>query len=220
MREESRSHEQNSGSQNRTIEFNTTASQVRFIVGSKVTKAPNDLGLTFPVAQGRVYPRADRRHRHSALRQNAYQRRDAAQGTSVEPRTDGQGPAGSIGILTQTGATRSAAPKPPGQPRLRDHRRATPGEAREVRQDLSSRAETRRSRAQAGTPPGRTQGLRHEHPRHMQARTGLSLKQIITTLRPIHAALIETTGKVVKIPARIPGNATNIIIQINAEPGH
>ena len=52
--------------------------------------------------------------------------------------------------------------------------------------------------------------------RHMQARTGLSLKQIITTLRPIHVALIETNGKIVKIPARIPDNAAKIITQINA----
>ncbi len=56
--------------------------------------------------------------------------------------------------------------------------------------------------------------------RHMQDRTGLSLKQIITTLRPIHAALIEINGKIVKIPARIPDNAAKIIAQINAEPGH
>ena len=55
---------------------------------------------------------------------------------------------------------------------------------------------------------------------HMQARTGLSLKQIITTLRPIHAALIETNGKIVKIPARIPDNAAKIITRIKAEPGH
>ena len=55
---------------------------------------------------------------------------------------------------------------------------------------------------------------------HMQARTGLSLKQIITTLRPIHDAIIETNGRIVKTPARIPENAAEIIPQINAEPGH
>ena len=56
--------------------------------------------------------------------------------------------------------------------------------------------------------------------RHMQARTGMSLKQIITTLRPIQAALIETNGQITKIPAHIPAEIAEIINHISAEPGH
>lgn len=56
--------------------------------------------------------------------------------------------------------------------------------------------------------------------RHMQSRTGMSLKKIITTLRPIQAALIETNGQVTKIPAHIPADIAEIIDQISAETGH
>lgn len=56
--------------------------------------------------------------------------------------------------------------------------------------------------------------------RFMQARTGLSLKKIITTLRPIRAALVRANGQTAKIPAHIPENAADMIRQITAESGH
>lgn len=145
---------------------------LRFIVGSKVTKAPNDLASHFRwhgdgFTDGQIVDTVTPRYGKTATNDVLLREEPA-----WNPEPDGQGLAGSMGILTQTSATGSADPEPPGLPCSRDHRRATPSEVREVRQDHSSRAETRRSRAQPGSPPGRTQGLRHEHPRHDHARQG------------------------------------------------
>ncbi|MGC0274874.1 IS1634 family transposase, partial [Pseudactinotalea sp. Z1739] len=56
--------------------------------------------------------------------------------------------------------------------------------------------------------------------RYMQAATGLSLKKIITTLRPIRAALIRAGGQTHKLPAYIPPETAEIINQITEKPGH
>ncbi len=56
--------------------------------------------------------------------------------------------------------------------------------------------------------------------RHMQAATGLSLKKIITTLRPVRAALIQANGQTQKFPAHLPDDAAQIVTQITGEPGH
>jgi len=56
--------------------------------------------------------------------------------------------------------------------------------------------------------------------RYMQAATGLSLKKIITTLRPIRAALIRAGGQTHKLPAHIPPETAEIINQITEKPGH
>lgn len=56
--------------------------------------------------------------------------------------------------------------------------------------------------------------------RYMQAATGLSLKRIIATLRPIRAALIRAGGQTHKLPAYIPPETAEIINQITEKPGH
>lgn len=56
--------------------------------------------------------------------------------------------------------------------------------------------------------------------RFMQNQTGLSLKKIITTLRPIQSALLQVGDHTQLIPPRIPENATTIIEQITGQPGH
>lgn len=111
-----------------------------------------------------------------------------------------------MGILTQTDAAGSADPEPPGQPCSRDHRRATPGEVDEVRpadEVISSyhdlwRVEQsfRMSKSDLAAQPisHHTREAIEAHltimctalavAGNMHDRTGLSLKQIITTLRP------------------------------------
>jgi hypothetical protein len=54
----------------------------------------------------------------------------------------------------------------------------------------------------------------------MQEATGISLKKIITSLRPIRAALIQAGGEIEKIPAHIPDDIAAIIDQITRKPGH
>nr|WP_235861578.1 hypothetical protein [Tersicoccus phoenicis] len=56
--------------------------------------------------------------------------------------------------------------------------------------------------------------------RSMQAATGLSLKKIITTFRPIQAALIRAGDHTQLIPADIRENAADIVHQLTGEPGH
>ena len=56
--------------------------------------------------------------------------------------------------------------------------------------------------------------------RFMQNATGLSLKRIITTLRPIQSALLQAGDHTQLIPPQIPENAATIIEQITGQPGH
>ncbi|WP_047692216.1 IS1634 family transposase [Kocuria sp. ZOR0020] len=56
--------------------------------------------------------------------------------------------------------------------------------------------------------------------RFMQNTTGLSLKRIITTLRPIQSALLQAGDHTQLIPPQIPENAATIIEQITGQPGH
>lgn len=56
--------------------------------------------------------------------------------------------------------------------------------------------------------------------RFMQNTTGLSLKRIITTLRPIQSALLQAGEHTQLIPPQIPKNAAKIIEQITGQPGH
>ena len=56
--------------------------------------------------------------------------------------------------------------------------------------------------------------------RFMQNTTGLSLKRIITTLRPIQSALLQAGDHTQLIPPQIPENAATIIEQITGKPGH
>ncbi|MFC7376892.1 IS1634 family transposase [Brachybacterium sp. GCM10030268] len=56
--------------------------------------------------------------------------------------------------------------------------------------------------------------------RFMQNATGLSLKRIITTLRPIQSALLQAGDHTQLIPPQIPEDAATIIEQITGQPGH
>lgn len=56
--------------------------------------------------------------------------------------------------------------------------------------------------------------------RSMQNTTGLSLKKIITTLRPIQSVLLRAGSHTQLIPPHIPENAALIINQITGKPGH
>ena len=56
--------------------------------------------------------------------------------------------------------------------------------------------------------------------RFMQNTTGLSLKRIITTLRPIQSAMLQAGDHTQLIPPQIPENAATIIEQITGKPGH
>ena len=56
--------------------------------------------------------------------------------------------------------------------------------------------------------------------RFMQNATGLSLKRIITTLRPIQSAMLQAGDHTQLIPPQIPENAATIIEQITGKPGH
>ncbi|MDN5900735.1 MAG: IS1634 family transposase [Brachybacterium sp.] len=56
--------------------------------------------------------------------------------------------------------------------------------------------------------------------RFMQNATGLSLKRIITTLRPIQSALLQAGDHTQLIPPQIPENAATIIEQITGRSGH
>ena len=56
--------------------------------------------------------------------------------------------------------------------------------------------------------------------RFMQNATGLSLKRIVTTLRPIQSALLQAGDHTQLIPLQIPENAATIIEQITGKPGH
>src|SRR5690625_3655317 len=56
--------------------------------------------------------------------------------------------------------------------------------------------------------------------RFMQNATGLSLKRIITTLRPIQSALLQAGDPTQLIPPQIPENAATIIEQITGKSGH
>ena len=56
--------------------------------------------------------------------------------------------------------------------------------------------------------------------RFMQNATGLSLKRIITTLRPIQSALLQAGDHTQLIPPQIPENAATIIEQITGKSGH
>ena len=56
--------------------------------------------------------------------------------------------------------------------------------------------------------------------RFMQNTTGLSLKRIITTLRPIQSALLQAGDHTQLIPPQIPENAATIIEQITGRSGH
>lgn len=56
--------------------------------------------------------------------------------------------------------------------------------------------------------------------RFMQNQTGLSLKKIITTLRPIQSALLQVGDHTQLIPPQIPENISTIIEQITGQPGH
>ncbi|GAA1485413.1 hypothetical protein GCM10009625_22170 [Brachybacterium fresconis] len=56
--------------------------------------------------------------------------------------------------------------------------------------------------------------------RFMQNETGLSLKRIITTLRPIQSALLQAGDHKQLIPPQIPENAATIIEQITGRSGH
>ena len=56
--------------------------------------------------------------------------------------------------------------------------------------------------------------------RFMQNTTGLSLKRIITTLRPIQSAMLQAGDHTQLIPPQIPENAATIIEQITGRSGH
>lgn len=56
--------------------------------------------------------------------------------------------------------------------------------------------------------------------RFMQNETGLSLKKIITTLRPIQSALLQAGDHTQLIPPHIPPTVVPIIEQITGKPGH
>ena len=56
--------------------------------------------------------------------------------------------------------------------------------------------------------------------RYMQNATGLSLKKIIQTLRPIQSALLAAGDETQLIPAHIPDDIAEIITQITEGPGH
>lgn len=56
--------------------------------------------------------------------------------------------------------------------------------------------------------------------RYMQNTTGVSLKKIITTLRPIRAALIQANGQTQTIPAHLPQDVADLVHQITENPGH
>lgn len=56
--------------------------------------------------------------------------------------------------------------------------------------------------------------------RYLQERTGVSLRRMITTLRPIQSALISAGGHTQLIPPHIPENAASLIAKITGKPGH
>ncbi|HET8795471.1 MAG TPA: IS1634 family transposase [Arthrobacter sp.] len=56
--------------------------------------------------------------------------------------------------------------------------------------------------------------------RYVQTATGLSIKKIIQTLRPLQSAAVQVNGKTRTIPPAIPDEAQQIIDAITAKPGH
>lgn len=56
--------------------------------------------------------------------------------------------------------------------------------------------------------------------RIMQDATGVILEKIITTLRPVRAALIQANGKTQKFPVHLPEGATELVHQSTGQTGH
>lgn len=56
--------------------------------------------------------------------------------------------------------------------------------------------------------------------RYMQDATGLSLKRIITSLKPLRSALIQIGQATQKFPPEIPDSTQHIIFQITGKTGH
>lgn len=56
--------------------------------------------------------------------------------------------------------------------------------------------------------------------RFVQTATGLSIKKIIQTLRPLQSAAIQINGQTRTIPPAIPDDAQQIINAITTKPGH
>lgn len=56
--------------------------------------------------------------------------------------------------------------------------------------------------------------------RHLQERTGISIKKLVKTLRPVRSATIEINGKRLTLDPEIPDKATHIIHTTTPKTGH
>jgi len=55
--------------------------------------------------------------------------------------------------------------------------------------------------------------------REAQARTGLSIRKILTTLRPLRSATLTISGNTITVPPRIPETSQKILDEL-AQGGH
>ena len=140
---------------------------LRFIVGSRVTKAPMDLESHFrwhgdAFADGQVIDTITPRMAAAASRRP--ERRDQEGRTSLGPGRAPELLAGGVGLLRKRAARDSEDPDPAGEQGQGSHRR------RENRPDprfvktSNGTQHPRRGIASEGPAAGRAEGLRHQHP--------------------------------------------------------
>ncbi|NCL75975.1 hypothetical protein AIIKEEIJ_06119 [Rhodococcus sp. YH1] len=116
---------------------------LKFIVGSRVTKAPGDLTSHFHWHGGCVHRWADHRHRHTPARTQCRQHREETSRTGLGSGAAPHLVAGDLAVHPQTRRARQPNPQCAGSAGEGGRRRHEEGQGHSVRQDHHGRSATR-----------------------------------------------------------------------------
>ena len=242
---------------------------LRFIVGSRITKAPHDLATQFPLARYRLHRWADHRDHHLPTRHPRPPPGHVTARTRLgSPRTS-ERVAGDLAVLPHTRRPGPTHPDRPNQPRHRHHRGPQTSQESPIRQNqwparhTLDHASLERAQALVGLkgyvtnitadvmPAGQIIASYHDlwhieqsfrmsktdltarpifhHTRDaieahltivfaalaiardLQTRSGVSLKKIIRTVRPLRHATIRIGDHHLEAEPHIPTHAADIL---------
>ncbi len=146
---------------------------LRFIVGSRVTKAPNDLASHFHwhgelFTDGQIIDTITPRDQRGTAAKSSDPKLRAE--PVWDPMTHTKSWRAVWAYSTQTRGARHQDIEPAGEQGPRSRRRGQDRPHTTIRDSPRRRPRTRRGIVAAGPPPGRAQGLRHQHRRHTHAR--------------------------------------------------